>query len=149
MVAPAAEAEAAGFVTTSVIEDDFFRFGLEADADATDGELELPFVIAFEFELIPELFALAAVILCLALLWTRNPKTRGTYADSCDGRSGTRLLKVMRNRCAKVVPNDAPSTWCSLPILDSPFLIRMYAGGWYTFWHLGQNNLKWSRPHSS
>lgn len=47
---------------------------------------------------------------CLADMCTRNPKTRGMYAESCGNGSGTRLLKVIRNKCGNVVPNAAPST---------------------------------------
>ena len=50
------------------------------------------------------------LVRCLADMWTRNPKTLGTYAESGGSRSGTRLLNVIRNKCGKVVPKAAPST---------------------------------------
>jgi hypothetical protein len=78
-----------------------------------------------------------------ALLYTRNPKTRGTYADSAGSGSGTKLLKVIRNRCGKVVPNAAPSTPEAFPALD------LTGGGWNTWLHLGQKILTVSAPISS
>ena len=123
-LAPAAEAAATGFAPSAIA--DFFRFAFAfaftfaLDADAAEAatetacEFEFPFVAAaFEFELALAALELVfefAVILCLELLCSRNPKTLGTYADEGEGRSGARLLKVMRNRCGKVVPKDAPST---------------------------------------
>jgi hypothetical protein len=58
-------------------------------------------------------------------------------------------LKVIRNKCAKVVPNAAPSTAALLSVAaPCEFLYRM-GGGWYTFEHLGQNVLTVSAPISS
>ena len=82
-------------------------------------------------------------LLRCALLYTRKPKTRGTYADSAGSGSGTRLLNVIRNRCGKVVPNAAPSTPAAFPALDRT------GGGWNTWVHLGQKILTVSAPISS
>lgn len=64
--------------------------------------------------------------------------------DATGSGSGTRLLKVIRNKCGKVVPKAAPSTPDVFPVR----LLRM-GGGWYTCEHFGQYIFTVSTPISS